>query len=93
MSFRPRFSGFTRWDDHTRDEESAEPDVDLLPYDETDPGYLERRREAELRHCREQLALDERRGDQAAAGLWRRLIAAHEISEHWASGAGDRLLF
>jgi hypothetical protein len=88
---RPRWSGHSRYDDPTVEPEYAEPDVDLLPYSD-DLEYLERRPDAQLQHAREQLAIDERRGDQAAVVLWRRLLVLlHRIE--WASGEGDRRLF
>lgn len=94
MAFRPRFSGHTRWDDPTSDPDDAEPDVDLLPYDEDDQAYLERRRDAMLQHCREHLRTARLRQDAArVAAMWQRILERLEISEHWASGEGDQRLF
>lgn len=85
--------------------DQAEADVELLPFDETDPGYLELRRDAQEQHYRHQIHLARKRADSPAATEleqaravadvrdWTRLLEDLRRGDDFATGAGDRTLF
>lgn len=85
--------------------DQAEADVDLLPFDDTDPAYLQLRREAQEEHYRHQVELARKRVSspvatqlekaRAAADVvaWSRLLEGLHRGDEFATGAGDRTLF
>ena len=102
-----------RWDprpigrDVGRPEEpdALEADVDLLPFDDTDPDYLQRRRDAQAAHYRQQHDAARRRAEHpglddaararaaATAAAWEQLLGDLHRGDDFATGAGDRTLF
>lgn len=103
-AIRPRWEFRTPLDDDPELEDD-DYDVEALPYDDTDPTYLQTRRTAQAEHYRAQVIAAERRlraatltraeQQQTARDLdtWRRLLAELDAEDHFATGDGDRRLF